>query len=134
MIVNPVGLDEYLPEGELKGDYTLKIEEYVDYPQNGSVMVKYIIIDGPEPEGFRSPLGRKVNDFINVDESRCQEPWQIESLIRKLGDFGTCFGVDPTQGLDLDSMIGMEGRVGLFPAKKSKKDDTIVTKLKYLTN
>ena len=134
MKVNPTGLDSYQPSGELKGDYTLKISEYKDYPQNGSIMVSFIVVDGPQPEGFRSPLGRKVNDFINVDESRCQEEWQIESLIQRLGDFGTCFGVNPKKGINFNDMVGKEGRVSLYPAKKSKKDDTIVTKIKYLTN
>lgn len=131
MKVNVPGLGDYKPRGDLKGSYVVKVTDYEEKPEWGSVKINYEIIDGPSPEEFRSPLGRTVSDLVSVDETRCNEDWQLERLVDTLGDLAMCFGLNVSKGsIDFDLLVGKEGTVVIYQ-KKNKKTGDIFPALVY---
>jgi hypothetical protein len=115
---------DYEPPKIVSGVFESIIKK-ASYTSNGSVHIIAEIAEGDF-------AGRQVGDFIQLDESKMTEDWQVAAARKRQDQVQKALGVDFASGFDTDDLVDKTCRIQ-FGGKKDYRtgeiEDSIV---KYL--
>lgn len=115
---------DYEPPKIVSGVFESIIKK-AQYTSNGSIHIIAEVGDGEF-------AGRQVGDFVQVDESRMKEDWQVANARARQRQIEDTFGVSFSEGFEEEDLVGKTCRI-LYGGKKDNRTGEIADSIiKYL--